>query len=140
MLTTSRKAARARAYLRVDARTCVTVAVPACGRARGKVSHFDSNMIPRDEFFFKINLLSAVSVSSRHRLPRIAYARFSPPRMQPTHESRILLCLARRHVCPVSDVFRQLCAKDKEKNEWEQRRGVLRFKNWWRFRFSLLRW
>lgn len=65
--------------LRVDARTCVTVAVPACCRARGKdVSCSDSNTIPRDEFF-KINLLSAVSVSSRCRLARIAYARFSPP-------------------------------------------------------------
>lgn len=99
-------------HVRNRGRTCVR-----SRERKGFAFRFEHDSSGR--IFFKINLLSAVSVSFRHRLPRIAYARFSPPRMQPTHESRILLCLARRHVCPVSDVFRQLCAKDKEKNEWE---------------------
>jgi len=55
----------ARAWLRL---------VPACNLLRGKdVSCSDLNTIPRDEFF-KINVLSVVSVSSTRRLARIAYA------------------------------------------------------------------
>lgn len=122
-------------HVRNRGRTCVR-----SHERKGFAFRFEHDSSGRIFFFFKINLLSAVSVSSRHRLSRIAYARFPPRGCSRRTNTRILLCLARRHVCPVSDIFRQLCAKDKEKNEWEQRRGVLRFKNWWQFRFSLLRW
>jgi len=77
---------------------------------RGKdVSCSNSNTIPRDEFF-KINVLSAVSVSSTIIVWYASLTHLFADRSVTVADARIAnicryFCLARRHVCPVSGIF-----------------------------------
>lgn len=99
-----RPRARPHARLSVDVRTCVAgVVVPACGHSREERTFRVPIWIRfLEDDFFKINLLSAVSVSSRRRLARTAYAVFCPRRGRSRRtiaNTCGYFCLARRHVC-----------------------------------------
>jgi len=116
MLTTSRKVARGCARLPADARTCVAASRTCVQLAERKgrfVFRFEYDSTRR--IFQDKRSISRFRFLYRRRLARIAYACLFAGRSVAVDASRRdariadtrgYFCLARRHVCPVSGVFR----------------------------------